>query len=46
MHMLDLFKRIATPVSHKQLVENEDKTLPTAEMVERLDSQISTRTAA
>jgi hypothetical protein len=46
MHMLDWFKRIVTPVFHKQLVENENKTLPAAENVERLVDRLGTFSAA
>jgi len=44
--MLDWFKRIVTPVFHKQLVENENKTLPAAENVERLVDRLGTFSAA
>jgi hypothetical protein len=36
MQMLDWFKRIATPVPHEQLVENESQTRSTEEKIERL----------
>jgi chromosome partitioning protein len=44
--MLDWFRRIATPTSHKQLVENENKALPTAEKVERLVDRLAPFSAA
>jgi chromosome partitioning protein len=46
MHMLDWFKRIATPGSHKELVVSESEILPTAEKVERLVDRFGTLSAA
>jgi chromosome partitioning protein len=46
MHMLDWFKRIATPGSHKQPVVSESEILPTAEKVERLVDRLGTFSVA
>jgi chromosome partitioning protein len=36
MHMFDWFKRVATPTTREQLVDNENRTLSTEEKVERI----------